>query len=37
MFIDEKVINLGSAFTHNPEAVGSSPASATTTEIRYLS
>ena len=29
MFIDEKVINLGSAFTHNPEVVGSSPASAT--------
>ena len=29
MFIDEKVINLGSAFTHNPEVVGSSPAYAT--------
>ena len=28
MFIDEKVINLGSAFAHNPEVVGSSPASA---------
>ena len=32
VFIDEKVINLGSAFTHNPEVVGSSPASATKKE-----
>ena len=29
VFIDEKVISLGLAFTHNPEVVGSSPASAT--------
>ena len=37
MFIDEKVINLGSAFTHNPETVGSSPASATIISGRTIS
>jgi hypothetical protein len=39
VLIDEKVISLGLAFTHSPEAVGSSPASATISSshngIRY--